>query len=151
MKQKTADKLLQKFARIHIQYQKEQSKIIKKLSDADLEFLANKFDKQALGGEPQRCFGFRVECWDIFANNTRSELNHRKTLRHVRELDLDCYCITCGGKCKGEEEHDKLIPSKTEYEMRLGEMSREELIVEAINLVHFLKKYNIIKINGIDI
>lgn len=132
MDTKLADKFVEKFASLYIKYQDKKSRLIKNLSDEDLEFLANHFDKQALGGDPQTCFGFRVELWDINADGLRAEINMRKMFRRAKESNLNCYCPTCDGICKGEEEHDRLVPALTADEMQVGEMSRDELAKEVL-------------------
>lgn len=134
MKKKSINKFINKFAELHINYQNKQFKLIKYLSDENLEVLAKAFDKQALGGENKTCFGFRVECWDVFANNIRTELRMRNGFKLAKESGLDCYCLTCHGKCLGEDEHDKLVISLTTDEMQINEMSVTELRKELLRL-----------------
>jgi len=134
MNHKKIEEFIEKFAKLYYKFQEKQSKLIKNLSDKDLEQLSVVFEKQALGGDPQTCFGFRVELWDRYSNNIRKELWFRNMFKRAKESGLDCYCPTCDGKCLGEDYHDKIVPGKTEYEMRIGEMSRDQLTTEVLRL-----------------
>lgn len=140
MKTKKIEKFIDKFAKLYLQFQDKQVNLIKKLSNEDLEQLAAAFDKCALGGEKQTCFGFRVELWDRYANNVRKELWLRNMFKRANESGLACYCPTCDGKCLGEDHHDLIVPAKTEYEMRVGEMSRDQLTAEILKLNKLLNE-----------
>ncbi len=140
MKYKLILKYIDKFSELYLSFKNKQIKIIKKLSDEELNELIIAFKKQALGGESQSCFGFRVDLWDQYAANLEQELYVRNIFKRAKESGIDCYCITCKGKCLGDSHHDIIFPPKTEYEMRIGEMSRVQLIEEILKLNESINK-----------
>lgn len=140
MKTKKIQKFIEKFAELYISFQEKQFKLIKKLSDSEILQLIIECRKQALGGDPQTCFGFRVDLWDTYAANLEKELWLRESLKQAKIFDIDSYCLTCQEKCLGDDHHDVIVSKKTEYEMRIGEMSREELTKEILKL-HQLVEY----------
>ena len=76
----------------------------------------------------ENCRGFRCEAFDVAARTIRGEIGFRRNMANAKASGLDCYCVTCQGACKGEEEHDKVFPPKSPAEMRIHEMSRDKLI-----------------------
>lgn len=131
MKKKKVEKFIDKFAELYLNYQNKQTKAVKNLSDEDLKFLAKEFKKCAVG-DPQTSFGFRTTFWDTNHDLLIRLLMYRECFKQAKDSNVSCYCFTCKGECRGEEEHDKIIPRKTEDEMRVGEMSRDDLIQEVL-------------------
>jgi hypothetical protein len=124
------DVFIERVAKLFMGYKKAIQMLLEKaVPESEWPRIAELLEAQA---KTEDMRGFRVTMWDEIAFIVRAEIGYRHTLNRARESGLECYCCTCDGECKGDEEHEKRARKFAPGELDLNEMSREALIQEVL-------------------